>query len=390
MTLPHHLTGLTLGAAIMLASAASAEVDLTLFGTDAMVSAPETVDCTLTTGAVAQCAKFVVKYQPDTLEIGPFCPATLDETGGIWDWDGENPGVYRLNRAFFEMLNGLGYTFYDEAGNIYITDPGGGTPPAQENTCLMATADETVEMTLLIPTTPVVADTPTDLGTVAKVGIGLDGVPIFADAPSVLETGHMPALDTCGGHIDPGGWYHWHGTATDMKTVFEGAGLDAECGLEQSADAQFGYAFDGYAMFGSTEADGTVPTDLDACGGHTGPTAAHPEGEYHYHATAAFPNLPACLTGVQAEDNFSTTADNGIGSANGGGGPGGPGPGGGGPGGRMPPGFDQAAEALGVSPQVLMQAVNDAGGRNLDFAKAAAALGVTEEALRAALPPPAN
>jgi hypothetical protein len=49
----------------------------------------------------------------------------------------------------------------------------------------------------------------------------------------------------------------------------------------------------------------------------------------------------------------------------------------------MPPGFDKAAEAL-------MQAVNDAGGRNLDFAKAAAALGVTEDVLRAALPPPPN
>jgi hypothetical protein len=37
-----------------------------------------------------------------------------------------------------------------------------------------------------------------------------------------------------------------------------------------------------------------------------------------------------------------------------------------------------------------MQAVDDAGGRDLDFAKAATALGVTEEALRAALPPPPN
>jgi hypothetical protein len=54
----------------------------------------------------------------------------------------------------------------------------------------------------------------------------------------------------------------------------------------------------------------------------------------------------------------------------------------------MPPGFDTAATALGVAPQVLMQAVTDAGGRNLDYAKAATAFGVTEEALRAALPPP--
>jgi hypothetical protein len=223
-------------AALLLGTAmAYAEVDTSLFSADAMVKPPETVDCTLTTGEAAHCALFVVKYLPDNLEIGPFCLTTLDETGGILDWDGDNPGVYRLNRAVFEMLSGLGYTFYDEAGNIYITDPGSGSPPAQDNTCLSATADEAVEMTMRIPLTPVVADTPTDLGTVAKVSIALDGVPVFADLPSVLETGHMPAMDTCGGHIDPGGWYHWLGTATDMKTVFDDAALDAECGLAQSA-----------------------------------------------------------------------------------------------------------------------------------------------------------
>jgi hypothetical protein len=56
--------------------------------------------------------------------------------------------------------------------------------------------------------------------------------------------------------------------------------------------AQFGYALDGYPMFGSAEVDGAVPTDLDACNGHTGPTAAQPEGEYHYHSSAQFANLP--------------------------------------------------------------------------------------------------
>lgn len=43
---------------------------------------------------------------------------------------------------------------------------------------------------------------------------------------------------------------------------------------------------------------------------------------------------------------------------------------------------------LGVSEQALMAAVQDHGGRHLDFAAAARALGVSEAALRAALPPP--
>jgi hypothetical protein len=42
-------------------------------------------------------------------------------------------------------------------------------------------------MTMLIPGSPIVAETSTDLGIVAKVGIALDGVPIFADASPVLE-----------------------------------------------------------------------------------------------------------------------------------------------------------------------------------------------------------
>ena len=67
--------------------------------------------------------------------------------------------------------------------------------------------------------------------------------------------------------------------------------------------------FDGYAMFGTADPDGTIPGDLDACGGHT-----LAGGSYHYHATTDFPNLPKCLKGVQARDSFKTTAKSGIGS----------------------------------------------------------------------------
>jgi hypothetical protein len=293
---------------IILAQPAQAEIDLSLFGKDALVNQPHIVDCILTTGAAAKCTELVVKYKPDSLAIGPFCPTTLNETGGIWSWDGEKPGLYRLNRAFFEMLNGLGFKFYGDDGKIHISDPGAGRP-AFDNACLRAADAPTVQMTMLLPNSPVKAAKPTDLGTVAKVGLALDGVPIFADAPSVLHTGHLPALDTCGGHIDPGGWYHWHGTATDMDAVYKNNALDAACGVTQSSVKQFGYAYDGYAMFGSVELDGTIPTDLDSCRGH-----AHADGVYHYHATTDFPNLPKCLTGVQAENNFKTTAKTGIGA----------------------------------------------------------------------------
>ena len=302
-----------LPASLLMAGVAHAEVVPGQFSTAALVKAPETVSCTLENGSAAQCTRLVVKYQPDDLEIGPFCPPTLDDQGGIWQWDGQHPGLYRLDRAFFEMLDTLGFHFHDEDETLHImTDLS--KRPEEANNCLNVAEDDSVEMSILLPVVPVPADSPTSLGTVAKVGLALDGVPIFADAPSVLDTGNLPALDTCGGHVDPGGWYHWHATATDIDSVYDTQGVDAHCQQPQSKSAQFAYAFDGYPMFGSEDPTGEVPTDLDSCNGHFGPTERHPEGEYHYHATQEFPNLPACLKGVVAKDNFTTNARMGIGS----------------------------------------------------------------------------
>ena len=357
---------------------AHAQIDATRFSKDALVKAPETVACTLENGAASQCVKLVVRYLPKNMKIGPFCPSTVKGEGGIWNWDGDKAGLYRIDEAFLTMLASQGYKFYDDKGQVNITDVRT-TRPGTHNSCLSASVDEKVEMTVLLPLAPIKADKPTSLGTVAKVGLAVDGVPIFADAPSVLQTGHMPALDTCGGHIDPGGWYHWHATSTDIDSVYQHTNVDASCALAQKADALFAYAFDGYAMYGSVDSNGQVPTDLDSCNGHTGPTPEHPEGVYHYHASLSFPNLPTCLRGVSAQGNFSTTAQQGIGSqrAPGRGAHEGP-----------PPGLDAAAKKLGVSEKALMAAIVANGGRQLNTAAAAKALGVGEEALKAALPKP--
>lgn len=368
------------------AQMAAAHPDIAEFAETAFAEQPETVDCTLEDGTASTCYKITVNYLPDGLEIGPFCPATLSDKGGIWDWTGEKAKLYRVDDAFLMMLDEQGYRFFDEDGTVHVVD-NATERPTVDHACINVSVDEEVEITMLLPVTPVVAENPTPLGVVSKIGVALDGVPIFSDAPSVQQTGHMPALDTCGGHIDPGGWYHWHATSTDIETVFAEQGVIADCAVEQDSAALFGYAFDGFALFGSTEADGTPATDLDACNGHVGLTA---EGEtYHYHATAEFPNLPACLVGVQAKDNFSTTATAGVGATRAGVGgrneP--PRPGAGAPG-QIPAGFDTAAEVLGVSTDTLMEALGDPQAGRPDLAAAAEKLGVSEEALKAALPAP--
>lgn len=363
-----------------------AEVDMQSISKDALVKVPEAVDCTLENGASSRCVKLMVRYLPRNLKIGPFCPETLNDKGGIWHWDGDKAGLYRIDEKFLTMLQTQGYQFYDADGKVRITDVRT-TQPGEKNSCLSASVDASVEMTILLPMAPIKAAKAAKLGTVAKVGLALDGVPIFADAPSVLQTGHMPALDTCGGHVDPGGWYHWHATSTDIDAVFKHDHVDASCALTQKADAMFAYAFDGYAMYGSVDSDGIVPTNLDACNGHTGPTADNPDGAYHYHASRTFPNLPACLSGLVAKDNFSTNAKQGIGAQ---GGPGAGSHGQGAQGGPVnaPPGFDAAVKKLGVSQDDLVRAVMKNGDRQVDTAAAAKDLGVTEVALKAALPRP--
>ncbi len=342
---------------------------------DALVDTGTLVDCTLENGDRAHCMSYTVQYLPETLDIGPFCPATLEEVGGIWSWDGDNAGLYRIDGLYLKMLAELGYVFYDDEGVVNVFDIRIEGPDATHE-CIAGSADTSVEMTMLIPTDPVMATAPTPLGTVAKVGIALDGVPIFADAPSVLETGHMPALDTCGGHVDPGGWYHWHATATDINSVFANQGVDASCvNVGQDATAQFAYAFDGFAIYGSREADGTTPTGLDACGGHVGPVPGQPGEVYHYHASDNFPNLPKCLVGVVARNNFTTTAEKGIGSARDQRRSGRPGP-----------DFQAIAAELGIEATDLRRALRLEGGPRAELTRVADRLGVSLDALKAAMP----
>jgi hypothetical protein len=380
------LQPLLVTAILTIPQTAMAHPDLAEFETTAFTEEPSIVDCTLANGEQSTCYEITVNYLPEGLEIGPFCPGRLSDEGGIWNWTGENAKLYRIDENFLRMLDDLGYRFFDEDGTVHVVDIAT-QQPSVDHACINVSPAEDVTISMLLPVNPVTADQPTPLGTVGKVGVALNGVPIFSDAPSIQQTGHMPALDTCGGHIDPGGWYHWHATSTDIETTFEAANVEATCALEQRSSALFGYAFDGFAMYGSTDSDGTVPVDLDACNGHVGRTIRG--ADYHYHASEDFPNLPPCLTGVQATDNFSTTATVGIGATRAGedgrNEPPRPDSGGQGP---MPQAFDDAAAALGISIDTLMEALHSSGQGHPNLAVAAQTLGVTEDALRAVLPPP--
>ena len=182
-----------------------------LFAEGALTSDATIVDCTLENGSVTTCHQLEFASLPSTVNTdGPYCPATTADVGGIWVWDGEDPGLYALDGEFWAMMTEQGYEFADADGNITVTDPAEGPASSSttQNSCLEATADGSFHLTALIPVTPENLDEPTDLTTISQIGVALDGVTIFGDAPSVADRGGLPALDACGGHVDPSGYYH--------------------------------------------------------------------------------------------------------------------------------------------------------------------------------------
>ena len=68
-----------------------------------------------------------------------------------------------------------------------------------------------------------------------------------ATHPSVADRGGLPALDACGGHIDPSGYYHWHFGAESIQTNLDEADAEVTCDIEQDPEALIGFAYDGYA-----------------------------------------------------------------------------------------------------------------------------------------------
>jgi len=266
---------------------------------------------------------------------GPYCPETIDDVGGLGIYDGEtNPGFQVMQRALWEAMEADGYDIVDDEGNVRTADPGAGMQMGAEGSgfCLEATPDDALVVTYTVPVTPVMADMPSTVGTVQPVGIALDGVPLTGDPPSVVGGppmmgggggppgggpppgrykqmgGGIPALDPCGGHMDPAGYYHWHFVAESMNTVLDAFGIDeVSCThVAQRMTGLVGFARDGYPIYAPWGDGDAVPDGLDGCNGKVGVTPEYPGGTYHYYALAtAAPNLPECIVGAAVDRPLS-------------------------------------------------------------------------------------
>jgi hypothetical protein len=220
-----------------------------------------------------------------------------------------------------------------------------------------------------LPADPVPAEAPSCAP--GAVGILLSGAVLFnaLDAPGRDAVAHE-TQDSCQGHPQESGVYHYHSLSTCVPDEVDATGHSK----------LVGYALDGFGIYGRHGEGGKILTsaDLDECHGHTHEILW--DGKkvvmYHYHATWDFPYTVGCLRG--AYDRSVVRAISGP--PPGRGGPGGPGPGG-----RRRPDLNAAAEKLGIPVERLRAAL---GPPPPDLDAAARRLGIDEDALRDALGAP--
>ena len=302
-----------------------AQFDISLINQGSLTEPITTVPCTLEDGTSTTCYQLKF-FANDVNDDGPFCPETINDIGGLAIYEpgtaGTNVGLAALDSVLLNIIEADGFDIVQANGDVNINIPGagGGPPPMGTSFCLQANKDDDLELVYLIPVTSVNLSSPNIIQPVEQLGVSLNGIPFKGNPPAVIGGGPggggpgggsdvlMPALDACGGHHDPGGYYHWHMIANSTNEVLTDLGITAVSCTQfpQNASSLMGFAMDGYPIYGQFESGTTLPTGLDQCNGHFAVTSEYPQGVYHYHAVAGgAPNIPPCLTGASANNNFT-------------------------------------------------------------------------------------
>lgn len=144
-----------------------------------------------------------------------------------------------------------------------------------------------------LPSNPTLASSASCLP-MGAIGISLTGAAIFNALDGLGKDAVAHELqDTCGGHPERSGVYHYHGPSICMK---DNAGKSA-----QHSDL-VGYVLDGFGLYGLYDESGKLLTnaDLDECHGHT--HSINWDGQqanmYHYHLTQEYPYSVGCFRGT--------------------------------------------------------------------------------------------
>ena len=152
---------------------------------------------------------------------------------------------------------------------------------------------EAQDLDLAVPAEPEVADEPSCLP-MGAIGVLTTGSVVFnaLDARGEDAVAHE-VQDTCQGHPEQTGEYHYHSLTTCLEDAADGTHSEL-----------VGWALDGFGIYGRYGEDGEVvtTTDLDACHGHTHDLTVDgvTEPTYHYHATWEYPYTLGCFMGEPA------------------------------------------------------------------------------------------
>ena len=135
-----------------------------------------------------------------------------------------------------------------------------------------------------LPKKPALADNPVSAKTSlyrGAIALAVNGVPIFNALNNRGEDAFLVGeLDKWGGHCGRADDYHYHVAPLHLATIVGSA-------------KPIAYALDGFAIYGSTEPDGSTMKKLDEYNGHVGT-----DGVYHYHGTTTYPYINGGMRGV--------------------------------------------------------------------------------------------
>lgn len=143
-----------------------------------------------------------------------------------------------------------------------------------------------------IPANPKLAPQPSCVP-MGMIGIALTGVAIFNGLDGQgLDAAAHEIQDSCNGHPDHQGAYHYHNMSPCIK---DGGGKKGK-----HSDL-VGYITDGFGIYGPYGENGKALNnkDLDACHGHTHFVLfdGMPQNIYHYHFTNEYPYTIGCFRG---------------------------------------------------------------------------------------------
>lgn len=293
-----------------------------------------TEERTLADGSTALCYVIRTYSEPHEHEMGPWAPATIEDDadeGGIWFDDGK---VYDVDGPFVrdiaEFYDDPGWKLYRDDGTVRVTDTleafeAAARPdvdPQYQNHVVEGRPewiDRQVSV-FVIPAQPVYKDEPTSIGRpqggddrgahgdgppprrrgddqgrptspdgrsgggapqggpgLNALGIAFNGVEFAPPAPveAILGAHTIAPFDDAGGHLNPHDGYHYHAVTGHTKEIAQPDGHAP----------MIGYAMDGFGLYAHANADGSIPGDLDECGGHRDTVRG-----YHYHVGAAGSN----------------------------------------------------------------------------------------------------